>query len=411
MNVSVSPNRFAPPSAARLWGAVALATALLVVRKPWALTTPQLWAEDGSVHLNDNDALGAAALLVPHRGYLHLLPRLIAWAASHLADVAWWPAIYNLAALAVTTLLFARMASRRLELPGKSWLVLAFALVAHTGEVFLNITNLHWLAGFFLVQQALMTRPTTPAQRVGDYALILLAGLSDPSAIIFLPLFAWRWWRERHADNLTVLLLVAACGAVQAYFLKTAGLYNPAQALPLDLLKFLEACGGRLIIWTYFGKTAAVHWTPLAQAVIAWPIIAAIVAWACRPDARRPLRLQVLAAWVLITIACVYRIRPDTWDITPEDIHFSEPYFYMSRLLLVWLVIWEFDAPARFVRWLARGACIAGALLSLPDLRVPAPTDYHWAEHCDAIRRGVPANIPTLPEGWTLEYRGRPGSR
>ena len=37
----------------------------------------------------------------------------------------------------------------------------------------------------------------------------------------------------------------------------------------------------------------------------------------------------------------------------------------------------------------------------------PAPPDYHWADHCDAIRRGVPAKIPILPEGWVLDYPGR----
>ena len=96
----------------------------------------------------------------PYRGYLHLLPRVIAWIASHTADVVHWPAIYNGAALFVATALFARMASPRLHLPGKPWLVLAFVLAANTGEVFLNITNLHWLTAFFLLQQVLIARPT-----------------------------------------------------------------------------------------------------------------------------------------------------------------------------------------------------------------------------------------------------------
>jgi len=40
-------------------------------------------------------AADLAAFFEPYNGYLHLLPRLIAWFASHAADVAWWPAIYN----------------------------------------------------------------------------------------------------------------------------------------------------------------------------------------------------------------------------------------------------------------------------------------------------------------------------
>ena len=38
------------------WWAVAVAAVLLFVRKPWALITPQLWAEDGPIHLADIDS-------------------------------------------------------------------------------------------------------------------------------------------------------------------------------------------------------------------------------------------------------------------------------------------------------------------------------------------------------------------
>jgi len=90
--------------------AVVVGAILLVLRKPWALSTPQRWAEDGPIHLADIDHWGAHAFFAPYRGYLHLLPRLIAWLASHLADVAWWPAIYNATAFVVAVALFARLA-------------------------------------------------------------------------------------------------------------------------------------------------------------------------------------------------------------------------------------------------------------------------------------------------------------
>src|SRR5579859_3430800 len=85
-----------------VWWAVAAAYVLLIAQKPWALSTPQLWAEDGCVHLLDNEQLGLRAFLTPYRGYLHTLPRLIAWLASHTVDVAHWPGFYNSAALLVT---------------------------------------------------------------------------------------------------------------------------------------------------------------------------------------------------------------------------------------------------------------------------------------------------------------------
>lgn len=392
------------------WAAVIVSIAVLVARKPWALTNPQLWAEDGTVHLNLVDQWGVRALFIPDRGYLNLIPRLIAWLAKIATDVAWWPAIYNYAALGMTALVFARLASRRLELPGKPWLILSFVLVPGGGEVFLNIANVHWLTGFFFVLQALITRPKTTAQRVGDLTAVVLAGLTDPSAIIFLPLLAWRWWRDRHADNLTVLLAAGACATTQAYFLQTTGPHFAAQSAPLHLLELLQRTGSRLIIGPVLGPQVVALLTPIAQALIAWAAIMLLVVWAVRPHERRPLRLAVLAAWALISIACIYRIRPDTWDVELSDLGFAEPYFYMSRLLLVWLLVWEFDSEPRTAGTAARAICIVGVLLSVPRYRVPAPPDYRWSEHCDPIRRGVPANIPTLPEGWTLEYPGSPRS-
>jgi hypothetical protein len=388
------------------WWAVAGASILLVVHKPWALTTPQLWAEDGTIHLAQNDAWGARAFFIPYRGYLHLLPRLIAWVASHIADVAYWPAIYNSAALLVAVSIFARMASPRLALPGKPWLVLAFVLAANTGEVFLNITNLHWLTAFFLLQQVLMGRPTTFGQRFGDLALMLVIGLTGPFVLVFLPLFAWRWWRERCDDNLRILLAAAGCAAVQAFFIITTGPHFESHSQPLHLKMLLAVTGSRLVVWPLFGGQAASAFSLVALGASGIVVIALLAAWSLRPHPRRLLRVQILVAFILFTILGLYRVRPDTWPY--PDLENGDSYFYIPRILLAWLLIWEFDATPRFLAWIARLLCIAGVLLNLPRYIEPAPPNYHWALHCDPIRRGVPANIPTLPAGWTFQYQGRP---
>ena len=94
------------------WAAVVAAALCLALRKPWALLTPQLWAEDGSIFLVQDEQLGLGAWLTPYNGYLHLLPRMVAWLTSRLVDVAWWPTAYNGAAYLGTIALFARLASR-----------------------------------------------------------------------------------------------------------------------------------------------------------------------------------------------------------------------------------------------------------------------------------------------------------
>jgi hypothetical protein len=118
------------------------------------------------------------------------------------------------------------------------------------------------------------------------------------------------------------------------------------------------------------------------------------------------MQLQILAALALITAAALYRTRPDTWAV--DNLEFGDRYFYIPRVLLAWLVVWEMNVTQRFVANTARLICLVVVLTHIRDYTVPAPKDLDWAAHVEPIRRGVPANIPTLPEGWTLEYRGRP---
>ena len=386
-----------------------MAVIALVLRKPWSLHTPQLHAEDGSIFLIQDDQLGAAAIWTPYNGYLLLLPRLVAWVARHTADPSWWPFIYNVAAFLITAGLFIRFASPRLDVPGKPWLLLTFALVAHTGEVFFTITNLQWLTAFFLLLQVLMARPFTTSQRIGDLTILFLAGLTGPIAIIWLPLFAWRWWRDRNRDTLTTLLVIAVCAGAQGWFLSRPHPSMVDQSQPVQLLMLCAVVGSRLAVWPVFGAGIARGLPLPALAAIGCGLIVAFAGWTLRPHPRRRLRVQVLAAFVLITVACLHRLRPDTWETA--NLENGDRYFYVSRVLLAWLLVWEFDSTSRVVAWCARGLYVLAALAQLPHYILPAPPNYHWAEHCDPIRRGSPASIPTLPEGWRLEYPGREKKR
>ncbi|MSU50223.1 MAG: hypothetical protein EXS37_14250 [Opitutus sp.] len=390
---------------------VLVCAALLVLRKPWALHTPQLWAEDGSIFLTQDEQMGLRAFFEPYNGYLHLLPRLIAWLASHTADPAWWPAIYNGLAFAISVGLFARMASPRVELPSKSWLMLAFVLVVGTGEVLINVTNLQWVTAFFLLLQIFLARPTTAAQRFGDIAILLIVGLNGPFAIVFLPLLAWRTWRERHADNFLALAALGACAVVQGWLVTHTGgglsLHEGAE--PFRPLMGLSILGSRLVTWTFLGPAPVRAWPLWVHAVIAVAFIGALLAWALRADARRAVRGPLVAAFCLVTVACAYRVRADTWQ--DDNLVNGDRYFYISRVLLAWLLILEIDTVPRTVAYAARVLCLAGVLTHAPRFILPAPPDYKWAAHCDPIRRGVPANIYTLPEGWWIEYPGRPAKK
>lgn len=395
-----------PENTTSAWWMVPVCAVLLVLRKPWALHTPQFWAEDGEIFMKQDDAAGAGALLVPYNGYLHMLPRLIAWFASRVADPAWWPAIYNGLAYAITVALFARIASRRVELPGKPWLMLALVAVVGTNEVLINVTNLQWVTAFFLVVQVFTSRPTTFAQRAGDLAIAGLVGLNGPFAIVFLPLFAWRAWRDRNLDAFLVLGVVGACAAIQGWLLSRTAVNLQNADAAFRPFMFFSIIGSRLVTWPILGPWLVPVWPLWLHAVLGVVVIGALLVCALRNDARRSRRAPLVAAFGLVVIASLYRARADTW--ADDNLADGDRYFYIPRVLLAWLLILQFDAVPRVIAYTARALCIVGLLTHAPRFMLPAPKDYRWAEHCDPIRRGEPANIPTLPEGWWIEYPGRP---
>ena len=385
---------------------VGLASLAFALRKPWALHTPQLYAEDGSIFLQQQDQLGSAALLEPYMGYLHTIPRLVAWLAAHLLDPAWWPALYNGATFALTVALFFRIASSRFDVPGKPILLFAFAFSAHTGEVPLNVTNLQWIAAFFLLIHPLLSPPPSVAARVIDYALLVLVGLTGPFSVILLPVFLWNYWRDRRGSNLLPLVILAACAAVQVSFILRAGPASAAPGEPFRLLEFLSVIGSRLFIWSFFGAAAVAPLSNFLRAALAVIAFGTLVVACLRSHPRRHQHSLLLLGFALISAACFFRTRHDTWH--HDNLENGDRYFYISRVLLFWFLAWGCASSRRGIAYLSAALVLLGFTVHLPSYRYPAPKDYHWAEHCDPIRRGVPAKIAILPEGWDMDYPGRP---
>jgi hypothetical protein len=163
--------------------------------------------------------------------------------------------------------------------------------------------------------------------------------------------------------------------------------------------------GSRLITWTFLGPLPVRAWPLWIHAIIGVVSLTALLGWALRADARRPIRTLLVAAFGLVTAACAYRVRADTWE--DDNLINGDRYFYISRVLLAWLVVLEMSATPRAIAFAARALGLAAVLSHAPYFILPAPPDFHWAQHCEPIRRGVPAKIPTLPAGWILEYPGR----
>ena len=386
--------------------AVALAAVLLVVQQPWALTHAQLSGEDGSVHLVDVDAHGWGALLIAYRGYLHTLPRLVALAARAVADVSAWPTLYNGLSYAIAVVVLLRIASPRLEVPAKPAFILAVVCAANTGEVFLNATNLHWLTALVLVVASSLKAPRSRLSEAIDLALVVLVGLTGPFSIVFLPLFVARWIRERGGYAARLLVTVLVCAAVQAFEVLSSARNLSEVRGGFHGERALVALGTRLAAWPLLGPQGVRALGDLGCALTGAAVAALAVAVCLAKGPGRPQRLFIGAAFLLITAACLYRLRPDTWAWV--DLESGDSYFFIPRVLLAWLLLGAWDGRAAWVRWGVGAALGLGIVLNLYSFVVAAPADLDWVRACDPIRRGEAADIPTLPEGWVVHYPGRP---
>ncbi|MEY3608603.1 MAG: hypothetical protein RLZZ447_1391, partial [Verrucomicrobiota bacterium] len=285
-------------------------------------------------------------------------------------------------------------------------LILAFTLVVGTGEVLIVLTNLQWIAAFFLLLQVFTRPPRGAFERAGDLTLLGVVGLNGPFAALFGPLLAWRWWETRSRDDLAALAVTGAAAAVQVLLLLQTPLDINAETVPFRPLMAMSVIGSRLVTWPFFGPEAVHAAPPWLHAAVGTLLLGALAGWALRPDPLRPVRLRLIVALGIVTAACAYRARADVW--AEDTLESGDRYYYISRVLVVWLVLLAGRSRPAAVAWSARTLLATGLLLHLPHFILPAPPDYRWAEQCDAIRRGVPANLFTLPEGWWIEYPGRP---
>ncbi|MBC7368681.1 MAG: hypothetical protein H7343_18045 [Undibacterium sp.] len=384
-------------------GWVVLAALVLVVRKPDALINPQFWAEDFRPFFVEAHTVGPQVLAMPYNGYLHLLPRLIAWLAAPLrASIQ--PAAYVAAALGITLVVVAQALSPRVALPGRPWLALAIVAVPHTGEVFLNLTNLQWITALGLVLTLLKRDPADATEWGVDVAVLVVAGLTGPFSVLVLPLFLVRAWLRGTGASWTAAGIVALPAVVQAWYLCHApALPHPGAWHAVDLLGVLAV---RLPMTLVMGETWPVKIAYAGTTALGVAIAMALVFLSVRRGPCRAARWWLLAALAVLLLAGIKRGRPDTWAF--YDTFNGDRYFYAPKVMVLWLVVVVIaELRARWQRAVGAGLLALAFVANLPAFRIKPLPDLHWASHSDRIQAGERVEVPINP-GWKVVYPGRP---
>jgi hypothetical protein len=393
---------------AGLWRCVVLvACAAIVVWRKWDVASdPQLWAEDGNVFYLEAHVSGLAAFVHPYAGYLHLLPRLIAWVAVTF-DPCWTPAVFVYGSFAITLATAARVLSPRLQLPGTFGLALAIVAVPHTGEVFLNPTNLQWITALALVALVITDDPASKGEWGADIVTAIVAGLTGPFSVLLAPFFVLRALTRRTRASWIIAGCVLTVAAIQGWEVAThladAQRGQPQQAwAPWNLGPVLA---GRVPL-ALFGAQAWISWISGRTAVLLASACIIVIGWmATRRDGRGFSRLIIAGIAVVVLAAGAWKVRVDTWSYG-EFIN-GDRYFYTPKVLLAWLVVSSVDWRS----WRGRAAMVflAGAVAGAwPVWRCEPIPHFAWSRYCERIRSGEPVTVEISPDWkFTLPPKNR----
>lgn len=183
---------------------VAATLCILFYRGPGRLLDGYLWAEDAATFLKSGYTLGWQGVLEPYSRYVVFIPNVIATAASkHLSlDKIPYVLVWLSAAMTCGATAYIHMVARRGMLKAAHGDILAVTialapvLVPHSGEVFLNITNIQWILATALAAATWdnFLSPTAPERRpamsIALGGLLMAITLTGPFGVLMWPLAA-----------------------------------------------------------------------------------------------------------------------------------------------------------------------------------------------------------------------------
>jgi hypothetical protein len=408
------------PNAPRLTGlnhfvALTIVTALVIAwRAPEMLTKPQFWAEDGGVFFAQQYGRAWPQLFTPYWGYLHFIPRLIAWIAS-LFHITKEPLIYVSLGLSVDALCIAYVTRRSANLFASLVVWLSFTLAPSDGLYYGYIQNIQWFSQFVLIAMCLFPKilvaaETTP-KRILVYFTLIACALTGPfSALVaalagfafvatlsartrFPPKRLWlafsEYWSRLPKDR---IVIVSICALIQ--------LITAARSPTGDLLSLPSSS----TIMQVIGVWPQEHFFGLAfipSAAFLLLVLAGIVALmkshAVTSD-------QKVVCFLMLAMAvCELALGTLKSGAIGPGMMGGDRYFYLGKTAAWWVIV--LLAAPYFVKSAQATLIVAGAMLWIAFMnidymrRAPLP-DLDWHRQAKQIQAGEKTLLQINPPWW-----------
>ncbi len=382
---------------------------LLNFKKPGTFTHPQFWAEDGAVFFQSSYNLGVRSFFVSYNGYLHLIPRTVAWLTLLTQNYTLTPLFYNLASLIGFMLVFLYIWTRTsFDRYVKFFMSLSLALLPVHNGIVLNLTDLQFYTSLLII----LIFMTNQERRYAllDNITIVFVGLTEPFSIIFLPAILVLYYlnvirnkiQNIRKSTLIVYLLTAA---LQSFTLITSDpgaagggkISEKLAAFPhvvyMQLLNLIS------IPRLYITGVNYLIFSLLLVALAFWFIL-------CYKEYK--LTKNATLIFLLLSSLCAmastaYRVNATTVSFTPLN---AGRYFFLSTTLFLWsFIIYKEQTTKKVLLF-----TLLYSWYTFVDIRWIGPwrmEDKKWsmeAKKIDAFKEGS-LTIPINPTPWVITLR------
>jgi hypothetical protein len=274
-------------------------------------------------------------------------------------------------------------------------------LVPHSGEVFITITNLQWIASLYLMVLAIQNPPERKSDAAIDVVALVAIGLSGPFIVLWLPVLAARLlWRRRSRYEWVLVTISGVLAAVQLGFVITD--FVTPRGLRAVSVDAILAGARSFVEGTFLAFTATV---PVLQTAGIAAVVASLIALLIAAPGKTRCMMAVLASGAVCLLAAA-AVKAGSDEIRQFDTFgFASRYFYPPAVMAAWaLILAAVTANHRSARGLAimgMATIVASAathFTAFPLMR------YDWQEQVMNVRE-TPVAIPINPPGWSVTVR------
>lgn len=407
-------------------GAILVMSFIVMASKsPDSLSSAQFWAEDGTIFFAQQFDRHALLIAKGYAGYMHAIPRTVAWMASFF-DNASSPFIYDLMAnlLAAVSMAYAAI---RLRSHFPLLLSLAiFLFVPVNGEIFGTLANVQWFLQFALIALCLPVPPRHGSNR-REYLVLIAAGLmalTGPTSIfvsvVNLSLLAANELLKRlRRDTPFSTSLAEHVGCLPKMRIAVVGVCAVAQLIFLALHAWevptethgIVQYGPVTLPVVLFGRlwpTHAFGFYFMTSAL--WLLVgAAMLTVAIRtPHLRFGTKVIVLQ---LVVLTALTTLSASALKDATAMLQFimSDRYFYLSKFVFWWLayLVLASQWPKQRAGVLLAMLCVlayVGAVGNQRLQRQPFP-DLEWKTHAAELGHTGDHAIPVNPIPWTIHLQ------